>query len=332
MSHPRTKHPGLALPNTTPDQTGASERPPLWKAWLISARPQTLTACAAPVVVGSALAAAGPGWRPELALVALLAAGGIQIGTNFVNDAADAAKGADDGERIGPPRAVAEGWLSPRAVWLGAALSFGIALALGGVLIANCGWPLLAIGLSSIAAGYAYTAGPFPLAYLGLGDVFVVGFFGLVATLGTFYVHTGHLSWPGALAGLGLGLLATAILVANNLRDRSGDARANKRTLVVRFGEGFGRWEYALCVLLPFALLPIPPLVDAGGWGWLLPVAILPWALKSAHSVLRRRPADSPGAGDYAEDGVDLIPRLVEAARMQLVYALLLGAGVTLWN
>jgi len=305
-------------------------RPPLWKAWLISARPQTLTACAAPVVVGSALAAAGPGYRPELAVVALLAAGGIQIGTNFVNDAADAATGADDGERIGPPRAVAQGWLSARAVWIGAALSFGLALALGGVLIAACGWPLLVIGLSSIAAGYAYTAGPFPLAYLGLGDLFVVLFFGGVATLGTYYVHTGHAAWPVALAGLGLGLLATGILVANNLRDRLGDARANKRTLVVRFGERFGRWEYALCLVIPFAILPLPPLLSAGGWGWLLPLLILPWALSSARAVLQRRAPGDAGSGDYRVDGADLIPRLVEAARLQLVYSLLLGLGVVL--
>lgn len=312
----------VSLPTSS---SPAVEAPPLWKAWLISARPQTLTACAAPVVVGSALAAAGPGWRPELALVALLAAGGIQIGTNFVNDAADAATGADDGERIGPPRAVAQGWLSSRAVWIGAALSFAISLALGGVLIAACGWPLVVIGLSSIAAGYAYTAGPFPLAYLGLGDLFVVLFFGEVATLGTYYVHTGQLAWPVALAGLGLGLLATAILVANNLRDREGDARANKRTLVVRFGERFGRWEYALCVLLPFALLAFPPLLGVGGWGWLLPLLILPWGLSSALAVLRREES-----GAYRVDGVELIPRLVEAARMQLVYSLLLGVGVIL--
>lgn len=301
-------------------------RPPLWRVWLISARPQTLTACAAPVLVGSALAASGPGWRPELAAVALAAAAGIQIGTNFVNDAADAASGADNAERIGPPRAVARGWLSPRAVWLGATLSFGLALALGGILIAACGWPLLAIGLSSITAGYAYTAGPFPLAYLGLGDLFVIVFFGLVATLGTYYVHVGEISWPVALAGGALGLLATGILVANNLRDRVGDAAANKRTLVVRFGERFGRWEYALCLLVPFALLPLPPLAGVGGWGWLAPLVVLPLALRSVAGVLARTPE-----GGYRTDGADLIPSLAEAARLQLLYAIALGGGVLLW-
>jgi 1,4-dihydroxy-2-naphthoate octaprenyltransferase len=220
-------------------------------AWVLAARPKTLSAAVVPVLAGAALVRTPLKWG--LLACTLLGAVFIQIATNYINDALDFKKGADTGERLGPTRATAAGLLSVNVVMMGAYLCFGAAAACGVPLIIHAGWPLLAIGLASIAAAYAYTGGPYPLAYHGLGEIFVIVFFGIVAVGGTYFVQT--LGWTPdiTIAGFGIGCLATVLLVINNLRDVAGDRVSNKRTTVVRFGETFARIEIALCALLPFA-------------------------------------------------------------------------------
>ena len=299
----------------------APARPSWSRVALCAARPATLGASLAPVAAGTALAARDAlatgqgGARWGVAGAALLGAVLIQLGTNLINDAADHARGADREDRLGPPRAVAQGWLSRRAALLGAGACFALALLPGAWLIALGGWPILVLGLLSLCSGWAYTAGPFPLAYLGLGELFVLLFFGLGAVGGTYWVQRLTLTPEVGLVGLALGLFACGILAVNNLRDRAGDARAGKRTLAVRLGERFARVEHAACLLLPFALA-VGGLVLSGWRGWLVPLLAAPLAAREVLLVRHK-------------DGVALNPHLAGAARVQLCFALLLlGAGV----
>lgn len=258
------------------------------RAWLLAARPATLTAAFTPVAVGSACAfsVGSFDWAPALA--ALLGAACIQIGTNFANDVFDFEKGADTPGRLGPPRAVQTGLLSPRNVRWGMLAVFGLSGICGLYLTAIAGWPVLAIGAASIVSGIAYTGGPYPLGYHGLGDVFVFVFFGFVAVCGTAFVQVGHLPLIALWASLPVGALATAVLVVNNLRDRDQDALAGKRTLAVRLGARGTRAEYALLLGLAFATPGylawqrgspslLLPLLTAPWGGWLL------WRLPRAH-------------------------------------------------
>jgi 1,4-dihydroxy-2-naphthoate polyprenyltransferase len=300
---------------------GASA-PSIARAWLLAIRPATLTAALGPVAVGTGLAAADGAFDASVALAALLGATFIQIGTNLYNDYADFKKGADTDERLGPARAVQRGWLGPEQVRAGAAVSFGIASLFGGYLILVAGWPILVIGLLSLLSGVLYTGGPAPLAYTGLGDLFVILFFGFAAVCGTYYAQALALA-PATYAGAGaVGLLATAILVVNNLRDRHTDAKAGKRTLVVRFGERFGRREYVLCIVLSYLLVAAVPAVSMAqgltvAWGWLLPWLTLPLAIHQTRQVL-------------GTDGAALNPHLGGTARVGLLFSLLLALGVTL--
>jgi len=251
------------------------------------------------------------------ALVALLGALLIQVGTNLHNDAADFRRGADDEDRIGPARATQQGWLTEGQVQRAAYAAFGLSALLGVYLIYLAGWPLLAVGLVSIACGLAYTGGPFPLAYLGVADLFVLVFFGLVATGGAYYVQALRLPPQVLVAGLPLGLIATAILAVNNLRDRVGDARVGKKTLAVRCGERGARLEYTLCVLGAFA---VPALAVATGFaprGWLLSLVALPLGLWQVSKLWRL-------------DGPELNPELGATGRLELVFALLLSGGALL--
>lgn len=297
-------------------------RPRRADAWVQAIRPATLTAALGPVAVGSALAAADGAFEPIVALAALLGAIFIQIGTNLYNDYADYVKGADTDERLGPPRAVQRGWLEPKAVRAAAFLAFGVASMFGVYLILHAGWPILLIGVLSLISGVIYTGGPAPLAYTGLGDLFVLLFFGLAAVCGTYYAQALTLS-PQAVAGaFAVGLLATAILVVNNLRDRHTDAKAGKRTLVVRFGEAFGRGEYLLCVggayAIPIGVFVVKTALEGSPpWGWLAPELSLPLAVVEARRVM-------------AADGAALNPRLGGTARVGLVYSLLLALGLWL--
>ena len=216
--------------------------------WIEAARLKTLPAAAAPVLVGTALAWADGAFHAVAAACALLGALLIQIGTNYVNDAEDFARGADGADRLGPRRATAAGAVTVGQMRAAAGVAFALAVAAGGYLIARGGWPVLALGLVSIASGVAYTAGRYALAYTGLADLFVLVFFGPVAVGGTYFVQALALpSWV-LVAGLGPGALATAILVANNVRDVEQDRAADKRTLVVRFGRAFGLRLYGVCV------------------------------------------------------------------------------------
>ncbi len=267
------------------------------RAWVLCARPQTLTAAAVPVLVGSAVALRVGGFRFSPALAALFGAFAIQIGTNFANDVFDHEKGADTDARLGPPRAVAAGWLTASAVRRGMVVAFGVATLAGVYLVHDAGWPVVAIGVASVLSGIAYTGGPFPLGYHGLGDLFVLLFFGFVAVVGTTYVETHQaplLAWYAAIA---VGALATAILVVNNLRDRTTDEVAGKRTLAVRLGRSGALAEYVGLLLLAYA---VPVALVAIGWlPWagLLPLLSLPIAGGDAgQSRAQRRASAQPAA------------------------------------
>jgi 1,4-dihydroxy-2-naphthoate octaprenyltransferase len=248
------------------------------KHWLLAARPKTLSAAVVPVLIGSALAShEPPGITWWVFACALAGAVLIQIATNFINDALDFKKGADTGERLGPIRVTQAGLLSADAVMRAAWICLVGAALCGIPLIYRGGWPMLVVGLVSIFMAYGYTGGPFPLAYHGLGELFVILFFGFIAVGGTFYVHSLQLTQAAALAGYAAGALATVLIVINNLRDVDGDRRSNKKTTVVRFGEPFARFEIAFFALTPF--------VAAAGIAWmqnrwplLLTLAALPLA------------------------------------------------------
>lgn len=257
------------------------------KHWLLAARPKTLSAAVVPVLMGSALAAHEPPavtwWVFACALVGAVL---IQVATNFINDALDFKKGADTAERVGPLRVTQAGLLRADSVMTGAWLClFGAALC-GVPLMIRGGWPMLAIGVTSIAAAYAYTGGPFPLAYRGLGEVFVILFFGFIAVGGTFYAHSLQWTADALIAGFAAGSLAAVLLAINNLRDVDGDRRSDKRTVAVLFGERFARWEIAFFALAPFAVVPLI------GRPWLLlTLAALPLAAAVILCVFRGRGA-----------------------------------------
>jgi 1,4-dihydroxy-2-naphthoate polyprenyltransferase len=294
----------------------AGVRPGSPRAWLLASRPATLTAAVAPVVVGTAVAHALGEFGKGPAVAALLGAMLIQIGTNFANDVFDAEKGADTEERLGPTRAVQAGLLSPRAVRTGMIVTFGLAVLVGFYLAASAGWPVVAIGVASILSGIAYTGGPYPLGYHGLGDVFVMAFFGFVAVCGTVFVETGAAPMLAVLASIPVGAIATCVLVVNNLRDRHTDVKAGKRTLAVRLGRGGVLTEYVLLLLASYAV----PVGLAAWYGrpWLLlPVASLPVA-----ALLFRRIA--------ASEGRALNPCLAGTARLLLLFAALFSAALVL--
>ena len=252
--------------------------------WLAAARPKTLPAAVVPVAVGTACAEASGGvaWGPALA--ALAGALAIQIGTNFANDVFDAEKGADGPDRLGPVRAVSSGLVTAAAMKRAMIAAFAVATAFGVYLAWLGGWPVVAIGLASIVSGIAYTGGPWPLGYHGLGDVFVMVFFGFVAVCGTAYVQVGHVPCVALWAALPVGALATAILVVNNLRDREQDARAGKRTLAVRLGRRGALLEYVGLLAAAYAV-PFGLAVSSGRLLLLLPCATGPVAVARVRAL-----------------------------------------------
>lgn len=262
-----------------------------WRLWLEAARPRTLPAAVIPVAVGTALAVAHHAAHYEKAVICLVFAMLVQVGTNFANDYFDFIKGADTSDRVGPRRAVAAGLIAPKAMVAGAGLVLGLAFMTGLVLVREGDWVLLPIGIISILCALGYTGGPYPLAYHGLGDVFVFVFFGLVAVATTFYVQAGGLAPDVISAAAAVGLLTANILVVNNYRDADTDARAGKRTLVVRFGRRFAVWQYGLSHGL--ALLCPPALLLAGyRWPVLLPLLLAPWAaILTNRLAVSREPA-----------------------------------------
>lgn len=236
------------------------------RIWLLAARPATLPAAIAPVLVGSAAATQIVDFRVGPFLAALFAAVLIQIGTNFANDFADFQRGVDDAGRLGPTRATQAGLVSARVMAIATALTFAAAGGLGIYLTVEVGWPVLAAGVASIVAGYLYTGGPWPYGYHGLGDVFVFVFFGVVAVMGSYFVQAERLTWEAAAVAMPAGCTVTAILVVNNLRDVPTDRRTGKRTLAVILGPAVARVEYALLVLVAFALAPIFAAADLFPW------------------------------------------------------------------
>jgi 1,4-dihydroxy-2-naphthoate octaprenyltransferase len=288
------------------------------RAWLRAARVPTLAAALVPVAVGSALAARDHHFRIGPALAALWGAIFIQIGTNLVNDLGDFRRGADSGSRLGPPRALAMGWLTVAEIKAGILASFLSATLAGVYLVGAAGWVVVAIGLISIAAGVAYTAGPAPLAYNGLGEIFVFLFFGVVAVCGTYYVEARTLPLDAVLAAIPVGALAAAILVVNNVRDLEGDRAAGKRTMAVAFGRRGARAEYIL--LLSAAYLTPAILAFSGrarAWA-LLPLFTAPLALHEGRRVLER------------EDGPTLNAALFGTARLHVLFGLLFAVGMAI--
>ena len=262
-------------------------------AWLLAARPKTLTASLAPILLGVGVAASFSAQSIPLRLAGLALASAlcIQVGTNLVNDAADFEKGADTAERLGPRRVTQSGLLRGSHVKIGAAGFFLVAALLGIPLILAGGAPILVIGALSLIAGYSYTAGPFPLAYLGLGEVFVLLFFGFAAVKGMAFVLTGTGLWPWADVGaLQVGLQSSALLAVNNCRDIAGDRKAGKRTLAARFGERFARLEITVLVALPYL---VGAAWAAGGrpWAALLPLLTLPLAFVLVRGVWNEPPS-----------------------------------------
>ena len=259
------------------------------------------------------------GYPPDLALaaLALLASVLIHAGTNLQNDVGDFRRGADLAGRIGPLRVTTQGWLPARDVQAAAAASFALALLPGAWLALRGGWPIVVIGLASIAAGAAYTAGRRPVAYSGWGEAFVIVFFGLAAVAGMYYLHAQRIGGAPLIAGPALGLLAAAVLVVNNLRDMDSDRRVGKNTLAVRLGRRFTVWEYAALLHLPFLLAVL--LAHAEGHASLLaPLVLLPWATTLAQRV-RRGPA-----------GPALNAVLASTAKLGLAFAVLLSLPAAL--
>ncbi|MCA9403113.1 MAG: 1,4-dihydroxy-2-naphthoate polyprenyltransferase [Candidatus Omnitrophica bacterium] len=226
------------------------------KNWMLACRPKTLPAAVAPVVIGTAMAFGDGLWHWPTALVCLLTAVTIQIGTNLANDYYDFKKGTDTAERVGPVRVTQAGLIKPETVRNAFAGVFAVTMLGFLILVQRGGWPIGLLGVVCILSGIFYTAGPKPLGYLGLGDLFVLVFFGPVAVGGTYLVQTYELNYAVLLAGLGPGLISVAILAVNNYRDIDGDRRSGKKTLAVRFGRTFGQYEYAVSLMLA-ALLPV---------------------------------------------------------------------------
>ena len=257
--------------------------------WILAARPRTLGAALIPVIAGCALAISVSAFDPLGSALILACAVLIQIATNFFNDALDHVKGADTAGRLGPTRVTSAGLLPARRVMTGAFLTLALAALFALPLVLRGGGIILLVGLLSLLFAYAYTGGPFPLAYLGLGEIFVILFFGLIAVAGTFYLNTLAFSVAAILAGLQIGLHSSVLLAVNNLRDLETDRAANKKTLAARFGLNFARRENAALVIAPFILglawLPLGYL-----WAFLLPLLTLPLAWWLARACLTATP------------------------------------------
>ncbi|HEX4338147.1 MAG TPA: 1,4-dihydroxy-2-naphthoate polyprenyltransferase [Polyangiaceae bacterium] len=285
------------------------------RAWVLACRPATLTAAVSPVLVGTACAVSVHAVRVGPALAALVGAMLLQIGSNLANDVFDFEKGADTEERLGPVRAAQSGLLTPRQLRAGMVVVFALALAIGVYLAAVAGLVVVAIGLASIASAIAYTGGPYPLGYHGLGDVFVMAFFGFVAVTGTAFVQAGYVPAVAWAAAVPVGAIATAVLVVNNVRDRETDVKAGKRTLPVRFGRRAGIAEYGFLIAAAYVVPVALAATRMASPFVLLPVLSLPLGVR----LVRRVAADS---------GRALNATLVTTAKLLLLHALLFAIGI----
>jgi 1,4-dihydroxy-2-naphthoate octaprenyltransferase len=293
-----------------------STRSSALRIWLMAARPRTLPAAIAPVLVGTSLALGAGTFHPLAFVAALFGAIFIQVGTNLSNDYSDARRGADTEDRLGPVRVTAGGLVPPRQVLIATYVTFGLAVLCGIYLIAVAGWELLAVGAASILAGVLYTGGPRPYGYEGLGELFVFLFFGIVAVTGSYFVQVQELPWEAFVCAVPVGLLASAILVVNNVRDLETDRRAGKRTLAVRLGRERTRDLYVAMLAGAFLVAPLPwPLGSMNAW-LLLPWLALPLAV-AVTRVVRSR-----------VDGPSLNGALARTGMLQLVFCLLYSAGI----
>jgi 1,4-dihydroxy-2-naphthoate polyprenyltransferase len=289
------------------------------RIWLMAARPRTLPAAVAPVLVGTALAQALDSvFHPLRFVCALLGAIFIQVGTNLSNDYSDARRGADTEDRLGPVRVTAGGLVPPRQVLIATYVSFALAVLAGVYLIVVAGWELLLVGAASILAGVLYTGGPRPYGYEGLGELFVFLFFGLVAVTGSYFVQAERLPWEAFALAVPVGLIAAAILVVNNVRDLETDRRAGKRTLAVRMGRARTRVLYAVMVYGAFVLTPVTWWFGPFRAWMLLALLALPLAAPVVRNVRNH------------VDGQALNRALGDTGRLQLAFCALLCAGLLL--
>ena len=293
-----------------------ADRPSAARIWLMAARPRTLPAAVAPVLVGTALAATGGTFKVLTFLAALIGALFIQVGTNLSNDYSDARRGADTEDRLGPVRVTAGGLVPPRQVLIATYVAFAVAVLAGSYLIATAGWELLLVGAASILAGVLYTGGPRPYGYEGLGEVFVFLFFGVVAVAGSYFAQVEELDWEALALSVPVGLLASAILVVNNVRDLETDRRAGKRTLAVRLGRARARWLFVAMIALAFLTAPLPWVLGSLSPWLLLSWLAIPLAVPLVRTVRTRT------------DGPSLNGALAATGQLQLVFCLLLSAGL----
>lgn len=287
----------------------------VYKIWIDAARPRTLPAAISPVLMGGAMAWTDGVFYLPAAIAALVAAVLLQIAANYANDYYDYVKGADTGERLGPMRATQAGWVTPLQMRHAAFVTLALAVAPGLYLIYRGGWPVLVIGLFSMLFAIIYTGGPLPLGYLGVADFVVLLFFGPIAVGGTYYVQAQQFSWTTVWFGIAPGLLSTAILSVNNLRDREQDQKAGKKTLAVRFGLLFVRMEYLLCVVLALVIFPLTAAFLWGRYMTLIAWLAIPIALVTAKTVFS------------IPDGTKLNACLAQTGKLLLLYCLLFSAG-----
>src|SRR3954453_12046036 len=292
------------------------DRPSPVRIWLMAARPRTLPAAVAPVLVGTALAATEDELHWLRFVAAMLGALFIQVGTNLSNDYSDARRGADTEDRLGPVRVTAGGLVPPRQVLVATYVAFGLAVLVGTYLIVTAGWELLLIGIASILAGVLYTGGPRPYGYEGLGEVFVFLFFGVAAVAGSYFVQTEQWEWEAFALSVPVGLLAASLLVVNNVRDLETDRRAGKRTLAVRLGRDRTRVLYASMLGLAFLTVLVPWLAGSLQAWVLLSWLVVPIAVRLVGTV--RSHADGP----------TLNRALAGTAMMELLFCILLSAGI----
>ncbi len=293
------------------------ERPSTVRIWVMAARTRTLPAAVAPVLVGTSLALGAGIFHPLAFLAALLGAVFIQVGTNLSNDYSDARRGADSEDRLGPVRVTAGGLVPPKQVLIATYATFGLAILCGAYLVAVAGPELIAVGAASILAGVLYTGGPRPYGYEGLGEVFVFLFFGVVAVAGSYFVQVQELPWQAFGCAVPVGLLASAILVVNNVRDIDTDRRAGKRTLAVRLGRERTRGLYTAMLVVAFASAPVLWALGMSAW-LLLSWLAIPLAAGLVQTVRTR------------VDGPALNGALAKTGLLQMLFCLLLSAGILL--
>ena len=293
-----------------------AERPSAVRIWVMAARPRTLPAAVAPVLVGTSLAATEGTLKALTFIAALLGALFILVGTNLSNEYSDARRGADTEDRLGPVRVTAGGLVPPRQVLVATYVAFGLAVLAGSYLIATAGWELLLVGAASILAGVLYTGGPRPYGYEGLGEVFVFLFFGVVAVSGSYFAQVERIEWEALVLAVPVGLLASAILVVNNVRDLETDRRAGKRTLAVRLGRERTRVLYVAMVASAFVTAQVPWILGSLSPWLLLALLAIPLAVPVVRVVRTR------------SDGPALNGALAATGKLQLAFCLLLSAGI----